>query len=177
VVDPLDGTREFVKRNGEFTVNIALVVDHEPVLGIVAAPAQGISYWGAANNRRLSARRERDCQPNPRIPAGVPAPRGRCRSHMSPETAAYLAGFPPYAMTGVGSSLEILSIGRGKCRALPSLRTHIGMGHGCRASVARSAGGHVTRLDGHRLRYNCRESLINGDFLAFSHPSVLSRAA
>src|SRR6195256_6355175 len=42
VVDPLDGTREFVKRNGEFTVNIALVVEHEPILGIVAAPAQGI---------------------------------------------------------------------------------------------------------------------------------------
>src|SRR5450631_2026773 len=48
VVDPLDGTREFVKRNGEFTVNIALVVDHEPLLGIVAAPAQGLLYWGAA---------------------------------------------------------------------------------------------------------------------------------
>src|SRR5277367_3144796 len=48
VVDPLDGTREFVKRNGEFTLNIALVQEHEPVLGVVAAPAQGISYWGAA---------------------------------------------------------------------------------------------------------------------------------
>jgi len=47
VVDPLDGTREFVKRNGEFTVNIALVVEHEPVLGVVAAPAQGLLYWGA----------------------------------------------------------------------------------------------------------------------------------
>src|SRR6202167_6180631 len=48
VVDPLDGTREFVKRNGEFTVNIALVVEHEPVLGVVAAPALGLVYWGAA---------------------------------------------------------------------------------------------------------------------------------
>src|SRR6202167_2286316 len=48
VVDPLDGTREFVKRNGEFTVNIALVVEHEPLLGVVAAPAQGLLYWGAA---------------------------------------------------------------------------------------------------------------------------------
>src|SRR5271167_3545538 len=48
VVDPLDGTREFVKRNGEFTVNIALVVEHEPVLGLVAAPALGLNFWGAA---------------------------------------------------------------------------------------------------------------------------------
>src|SRR5271156_2881059 len=47
VVDPLDGTREFVKRNGEFTVNIALVVEHEPVLGVVTAPALGLLYWGA----------------------------------------------------------------------------------------------------------------------------------
>src|ERR1700674_2703318 len=48
VVDPLDGTREFVKRNGEFTVNIALVVEHEPVLGVVSAPAQGLLFWGAS---------------------------------------------------------------------------------------------------------------------------------
>src|ERR1700722_3684258 len=49
VVDPLDGTREFVKRNGEFTVNIALVIDHEAVLGVVSAPAQGLIFWGAKN--------------------------------------------------------------------------------------------------------------------------------
>ena len=55
VVDPLDGTREFVKRNGEFTINIALVVDHEPLLGVVAAPAQGLLYWGAAGVGRISA--------------------------------------------------------------------------------------------------------------------------
>src|SRR5271156_5793331 len=50
VVDPLDGTREFVKRNGEFTINIALVVQHEPVLGVVTAPAQRVTYWGAAGD-------------------------------------------------------------------------------------------------------------------------------
>src|ERR1700761_5665192 len=47
VVDPLDGTREFVKRNGEFTVNIALVVDHEPKLGVIGAPARELMFWGA----------------------------------------------------------------------------------------------------------------------------------
>src|SRR5580704_396125 len=50
VVDPLDGTREFVKRNGEFTINIALVVQHEPVLGVVSAPAQKVTYWGVAGD-------------------------------------------------------------------------------------------------------------------------------
>ena len=57
VVDPLDGTREFVKRNGEFTVNVALVVDHEPSLGIVAAPARGLLYWGAAGIGAFSRHR------------------------------------------------------------------------------------------------------------------------
>src|ERR1700736_5435343 len=50
VVDPLDGTREFVKRNGEFTINIALIVQHEPVLGVVCAPAQRVTYWGMAGD-------------------------------------------------------------------------------------------------------------------------------
>src|SRR3981081_3361610 len=58
VVDPLDGTREFVKRNGEFTVNIALVQEHEPVLGVVAAPALGLLYWGAAGAGAFSHHRD-----------------------------------------------------------------------------------------------------------------------
>src|SRR5882762_1700150 len=57
VVDPLDGTREFVKRNGEFTVNIALVREHEPVLGVVAAPARGLLYWGASGAGAFSCHR------------------------------------------------------------------------------------------------------------------------
>src|SRR6266849_1535261 len=57
VVDPLDGTREFVKRNGEFTVNIALVREHEPVLGVVAAPALGLLYWGASGVGAFSRHR------------------------------------------------------------------------------------------------------------------------
>ena len=57
VVDPLDGTREFIKRNGEFTINIALIVEHEPLLGVVAAPAQGLLYWGAAGIGAFSRHR------------------------------------------------------------------------------------------------------------------------
>ena len=64
VVDPLDGTREFVKRNGEFTINIALIVDHEPVLGLVTAPAQGLVYWGASPAIAVSHRwRSTRCRP------------------------------------------------------------------------------------------------------------------
>jgi 3'(2'), 5'-bisphosphate nucleotidase len=177
VVDPLDGTREFVKRNGEFTVNIALVVDHEPVFGIVAAPAQGISYWGAANIGAFR-RAENGTVSQIRVsPPVCPLRVVGSRSHMSPETAAYLAGFPPYAMTGVGSSLKFCLLAEGNAELYPRFGPTSEWDTAAGQALLEAAGGHVTRLDGHRLRYNCRESLINGDFLAFSHPSVLSRAA
>jgi len=91
VVDPLDGTREFVKRNGEFTINIALVVDHEPVLGIVAAPARGLLYWGAAGIGAFSRHRD---MPQAAIHVAPPQSPLRVlgsRSHASAETAGYLA--------------------------------------------------------------------------------------
>src|SRR5271168_2048673 len=73
VVDPLDGTREFVKRNGEFTVNIALIVEHEPVLGVVAAPALGLLYWGAAGVGAFSHHRSA-AQPGAAQPAAAHSP-------------------------------------------------------------------------------------------------------
>src|SRR5262249_17947811 len=90
LVDPLDGTREFVKRNGEFTVNIALIRDHEPELGVVAAPAQGLVYWGA---KAVGAFAQHDGFG--RVPirisaAAQPLRVVGSRSHKSPETAAYL---------------------------------------------------------------------------------------
>jgi 3'(2'), 5'-bisphosphate nucleotidase len=95
---------------------------------------------------------------------------------MSPETAAYLAGFPPYEMTGVGSSLKFCLLAEGKADLYPRFGPTSEWDTAAGQALLEAAGGHVTRLDGHRLRYNCRESLINGDFVAFSEPSVLSRA-
>ena len=78
VVDPLDGTREFVKRNGEFTINIALVVEHEPLLGVVAAPGpRTLAYWGAAGTGAFSRHRGGGAIPDTGRAACGPAPRGR----------------------------------------------------------------------------------------------------
>ena len=173
VVDPLDGTREFVKRNGEFTVNIALVVDHEPVLGLVAAPAQGLLYWGAAGVGAF--RRHRDAAQQilrvsaPTTPLRVVG----SRSHASPETASYLARLRPHVMTGIGSSLKFCLIAEGKADLYPRFGPTSEWDTAAGQALLEAAGGHVTRMDGHRLRYNCRETLLNGDFLAFSDPSVL----
>jgi 3'(2'), 5'-bisphosphate nucleotidase len=173
VVDPLDGTREFVKRNGEFTVNIALVREHEPVLGVVSAPAQGLLYWGASGVGAFSHHRGAA-----QIPIQVSAPQNPLRvvgsrSHASAETAAYLTRLGPHVMTGIGSSLKFCLVAAGEADLYPRFGPTSEWDTAAGQALLEAAGGHVTRLDGHRLRYNCRESVINGDFLAFSHPSVL----
>jgi 3'(2'), 5'-bisphosphate nucleotidase len=176
VVDPLDGTREFVKRNGEFTINIALVDRHEPVLGVVSAPAQGVTYWGAAG---IGAFRRDERGSVSRIRVSPPASPLRVvgsRSHMSPETAAYLARFPAHEMTGIGSSLKFCLLAEGRAELYPRFGPTSEWDTAAGQALLEAAGGQVTRLDGHRLRYNCRESLINGDFVAFSDPRVLPQA-
>jgi 3'(2'), 5'-bisphosphate nucleotidase len=177
VVDPLDGTREFVKRNGEFTVNIALVQDHEPVLGIVAAPAQGLRYWGGVGIGAFS--QHRGAAP---LPIHVAAPQSPLRvlgsrSHLSAQTAGYLAKLAPHVTRGIGSSLKFCLLAAGEAELYPRFGPTSEWDTAAGQALLEAAGGHVTRFDGHRLRYNCRESVINGDFLAFSDPSVLPSGA
>src|SRR6202011_2465504 len=113
VVYPLDGTREFVKRNGEFTVNIALVREHEPVLGVVSAPAQGLLYWGASGVGAFS-----HAHGAAQTPIHVSLPHNPLRvvgsrSHASEETAGYLARLAPHVLTGIGSSLKFCLVAAG----------------------------------------------------------------
>ena len=176
VVDPLDGTREFVKRNGEFTVNVALVVDHEPVLGVVSAPAQGLVYWGAkgvgAFTEHRGAARAAIHAASPRRPLRVVG----SRSHASKETAAYLEKVAEHVMTAVGSSLKFCLLAEGKAELYPRFGPTSEWDTAAGQAVLEAAGGQVTRLDGHKLRYNCRESVLNGDFIAFTDPSVLPQS-
>ena len=173
VVDPLDGTREFVKRNGEFTINIALVVNHEPVFGIVAAPALGLLYWGALGVGAFSRHRGATQTPIKISPTAVPLRVVGSRSHTSAATAVYLAQLRPHAMSGIGSSLKFCLIAEGKADLYPRFGPTSEWDTAAGQALLEAAGGHVTRLDGHRLRYNCRETLLNGDFLAYSHPNAL----
>jgi 3'(2'), 5'-bisphosphate nucleotidase len=174
VVDPLDGTREFVKRNGEFTINVALVVDHEPVLGLVAIPAQHLAYFGAA---ACGAYRRRLPQgETSKIEVAPPATPLRVlgsRSHKTAQTAAYLTRLPRHELLSVGSALKFCLLAEGKADLYPRFGATSEWDTAAGQALLEAAGGHVTRMDGHRLRYNCRESLINGDFVAFTHPSVL----
>src|SRR6202789_25658 len=114
VVDPLDGTREFVKRNGEFTVNIALVTEHEPVLGVVAAPAQGLAFWGAAGVGAFSFHRGAAQIPIQVSAPGDPLRVVGSRSHASAQTMEHLKGVKPHVITGIGSSLKFCLVAEGK---------------------------------------------------------------
>ena len=173
VVDPLDGTREFVKRNGEFTINIALVVEHEPVLGLVSAPAQKLTYWGIAGVGAFTRPRDGEARRIHTAPPQKPLRVVGSRSHASSQTAAYLARLGPHVMSSVGSSLKFCLLAEGKAELYPRFGATSEWDTAAGQAVLEAAGGHVTRPDGHRLRYNCRESLINGDFVAFSDSSVL----
>jgi len=121
IVDPLDGTKEFIKRNGEFTVNIALVRDGEPVLGVVYAPVEDVSYYaergagawkreGAAEPVRIHSERA-----DPARPLVVAA----SRSHGSPELEAYLAQFEVKQRITAGSSLKFCLVAEGAADIYP----------------------------------------------------------
>ena len=173
VVDPLDGTREFVKRNDEFAINMALVVEHEPVLGLVAVPARAVVYVGAAGcgaYRRLADGTRSAIRV---APPGAPLRVVGSRSHTSAQLTAYLAHVAPHEFLGVGSALKFCLLAEGTADLYPRFGPTSEWDTAAGQAVLEAAGGHVTRMDGHRLRYNCRESLINGDFVAYADPRVL----
>ena len=173
LVDPLDGTREFVKRNGEFTVNIALIHEHGPVLGVVFAPVLGEMFWGwrgghaymEAPAQSGKVELHTRARPTPLIVAGS-------RSHGDPRTLAALAKLGAHEMKALGSSLKF-------CRAAQAqadLYIRFGLTSewdtAAGQCVLEQAGGGVTDMHGTPLRYNTKESLLNPDFLAFGDRSV-----
>ena len=167
LVDPLDGTKEFVKRNGEFTVNIALIEDHRAVLGIVRAPALDLEYAGAVGAGAW--RRVGDGTDEPIVTA-----RGHrgplrvvgSRSHPSGMLAAYLGNLGPHELKPMGSSLKICLVADGQADVYPRLGPTSEWDTAAAQAVLESAGGSMISLDGRNLSYNTKESLLNPHFLA-----------
>ncbi|MGA9421464.1 MAG: 3'(2'),5'-bisphosphate nucleotidase CysQ [Rhodanobacteraceae bacterium] len=166
LVDPLDGTREFVRRNGEFTVNIALIEQHRPVLGIVQTPVTGdlASAWrgggswltraGAAPVRLTTRRR-----PATLIVAGS-------RSHASDRETAMLGQLGAYERQPLGSSLKFVRIAAGEADLYLRLGATSEWDTAAGQCVLEEAGGAVLDLAGNRLSCNARDTLINPEFVA-----------
>jgi len=169
LVDPLDGTKEFVAGTGEYTVNIALVRDGRPRLGVVLAPALDLAYWGGEG---LGAHRDAGGRVSAiRVDAGAPA-RLRVvasRSHMNAATERYLAALGPHELVQAGSSLKFCRIAEGSADLYPRLGPTHEWDTAAAQAVVEAAGGRVCTLDGSPLRYG-KAGLRNPHFVAAAGP-------
>ena len=173
LVDPLDGTREFVKRNGEFTVNIALVHMGAPAMGVVQAPVGG-QVWHAVRGE-LAYRRDghRDTPLHTRVPATAPLKVAASRSHRDARTQGVLDRMGPIEELALGSSLKFCRIAEGGLDVYPRFGPTSEWDTAAAQCVLHSAGGALLSADtGKPFRYNRRESLLNGDFVALGDPDL-----
>jgi 3'(2'), 5'-bisphosphate nucleotidase len=184
LVDPLDGTREFIARNGEFTVNIALVRDRRVVAGAVYAPALEKLWFGGERAYFCTARPGADL-PAPaqwrrlrvrQAPASVVALASR--SHSDPATEAFLAGLPVGNRRSAGSSLKFCAIAEGEADVYPRFAPTMEWDTAAGEAVLRAAGGIVEAVEGGPLLYAKTESrLRNGGFIAWGDPAFAAASA
>jgi 3'(2'), 5'-bisphosphate nucleotidase len=166
LVDPLDGTREFVKKNGEFTVNIALIDDGRPVLGVVYAPVFDYLLHAESGAGAFVRQPGGDVATSTRRPALPPLRVAASRSHLDPRTAAALERMGDTERHGLGSSLKFCRIADGRIDVYPRFGPTSEWDTAAAQCVLEAAGGAVLRLDGSPLDYNRKESLLNPDFIA-----------
>lgn len=202
LVDPLDGTKEFIARNGEFSVNIALVVGHEAVLGVVYGPAIGISYVAAeavgsfrvepetATDSALVAEDSSAVSANKGAAAWIPiqarepnwsASNGTLtltvsRRHglerlLQFEQSLRIAGWQVDSIPA-GSAFKVCAVAEGRAHAYPRFGPTSEWDTAAAQVVLEQAGGELVDSQGHRFQYNCRETLLNGDFLAVAKASA-----
>ncbi|TFH76037.1 3'(2'),5'-bisphosphate nucleotidase CysQ [Gammaproteobacteria bacterium LSUCC0112] len=179
LVDPLDGTKEFISRNGEFTVNIALISNGEPVMGVVHVPVTGVSYLGICQGTPRAWRCELDNNWTP-IRAGTlaePGPQGSghlrvvaSRRHGGEALEKFLAElnqcYAGMQILNMGSSIKICLIAEGKADVYPRLAATSEWDTAAAHAVLRAAGGDILQADLSQLLYNRKESLLNPVFIA-----------
>ncbi|MDN6298496.1 MAG: 3'(2'),5'-bisphosphate nucleotidase CysQ [Halomonas sp.] len=170
LVDPLDGTKEFIKRNGEFTVNIALISQGRSVLGVVVAPALHTAYVAAqglgAYKVEADGTRHRihvAKKPAPGTPWRVVG----SRSHPSPQLAAWLEKLGKHDMHPMGSSLKLCLVAEGKADVYPRLGPTCLWDTGAAQAVVEQAGGRVEQRDGAPLCYATPEQTLNPHFVVW----------
>lgn len=172
LLDPLDGTKEFIKRNGEFTVNIALIQQNKPILGIVYVPVTGICYSAAQG---LGAWKQLPDQApmtiSVRKQAAKPYTIVGSRSHKTEELANYLNRIGPHELVSMGSSLKLCLVAEGVADLYPRIGLTSEWDTAASQCVVEQAGGKVTDLKGEVLTYNTKEEYLNPYFLVFGDDS------
>lgn len=169
LLDPLDGTREFLSRNGEFTVNIALIEHGVPQFGLVHVPVGGREYWGGRGRGAWRA----DTASATGTPLQVARRSGETirvvgsRSHRGDSLDGFLARLGPHALMALGSSLKLCVLAEGGADVYPRLGATSQWDIAAGQAVLEGAGGQVRTLDGGTLRYDPRIDFLNPHFVAF----------
>ncbi len=167
LVDPLDGTKEFIKRTGDFTVNIALIDNHHPVLGVVYAPTSSNCYFamrdaGAfkqlADGTRIALKTRSCPKDNLRVIGS--------RRHGVSELQTFLNRLGHFEMIAMGSSLKFCRVAEGEADVYPRFGLTSEWDTAAAQCVLEQAGGAVFDTYGLPLQYNTRDSLLNPHFLA-----------
>lgn len=168
LVDPLDGTREFIKRNGEFSVNIALIDGHEPVLGVVYAPVLGNVYYACRGEGAF--KREGTSSPKQiRVQrySGGQVVVASSRSHPGPLLQRFLNNIGNYISMPMGSALKACLVAEGEVDIYPRLGPTSEWDTAAAQCIVEEAGGQITDTRMQPLRYNTKESLLNPHFFVF----------
>ncbi len=180
LVDPLDGTKEFVAGRKEFTVNIALVTEGTPLLGIVGAPALGVIWRGIVGRgaERLTLRdgaapRVEPIRTRPLQPRGKPWTVAVSRSHGDARTEAFIADRPGAVRSVLGSAVKFGRVAEGEVdiypRLSPTCEWDVAAGH----AVITAAGGRVTDSRGHAVKFGWgAKDFIVPEFIAWGDPSA-----
>lgn len=179
IVDPLDGTKEFIQRRGDFTVNIAYVEAGVPLRGVVYAPAKGRLFYTLADGRAVEELGAFDKdQPGEQKPITVSVPDNRglmvvaSKSHRDQATDDYIARYAVKDMTSAGSSLKFCLVATGEADLYPRLGRTMEWDTAAGDAVLRGAGGEMVRFDDHTPFTYGKDGFANPFFIAFA-PGVL----
>jgi 3'(2'), 5'-bisphosphate nucleotidase len=167
LIDPLDGTKEFIKHNGEFTVNIALIDHHEPVLGVVHAPVLDTTWVGEKNGQaiKIQAGKQKKINVVHHV-TGTPWKVAGSRTHAGDSLQTFLANLGPYELISMGSSIKLCLVAEGKADIYPRLGPTSEWDTAAAHAVVNAAGGEVVIAEsGQLLLYNTKDSLLNPHFL------------
>ena len=170
LIHPLDGTKEFIKRNGEFTVNIALIFNGEPILGVVYAPVLDIAWYGIINEGSYKILKNQSpikinvIEPNDTIKVVT------SRSHTNnPKLDKFLKGYPNHELVKMGSSIKICLVADGTAHIYPRLGPTMEWDTAAAHAVVKYAGGNIYDLKNkNELIYN-KSNLLNPEFLVYSN--------
>ena len=173
LVDPLDGTREFIKRNGEFTVNIALIENHRSILGVINAPILQTDYFAWKGGHAFKKEANKSIETIHTRKANIDhLTIAASRSHISDNLKIYLEQFNNIELVNVGSSLKSCMVAEGSVDLYPRLGLTSEWDTAAAHCIVEEAGGKITQTDSTELNYNTKDSLLNPEFFVFGDDAI-----